>query len=74
MINIFFIRIIYTMFVILAISDSDKHFSSAIQEYEKRLGKDVKLENLKPYKGDNQQVVIEKETKSIVEVLEKKYL
>jgi len=61
------------MFVILSISDSDKHFSSAIQEYVKRLGKDIKIENLKPYKADNHSLVIEKETESIIDILKKKY-
>ena len=61
------------MFVILSISDSDKHFSSAIQEYEKRLAKEVKLENLKPYKGDNHDFVIEKETESLIALVKKKY-
>ena len=61
------------MFVILSISDSDKHFSSAIQEYVNRLGKDIKIENLKPYKADNHSLVIEKETESIIDILKKKY-
>jgi hypothetical protein len=39
------------MFTILAISDSDKHRSSAIQEYEKRLGKLIIIENIKPAKN-----------------------
>jgi TonB family protein len=49
------------MFVILSVSDSDKHFSWAIQEYEKRLSKEVKIENLKPFRWDNQSFVIEKD-------------
>ena len=61
------------MFVILSVSDSDKHFSWAIQEYVKRLGKDIKIENLKPYKADNHSLVIEKETESIIDILKKKY-
>ena len=61
------------MFVILSVSDSDKHFSWAIQEYEKRLSKEVKIENLKPYRWDNQAFVIEKETESIISILKKKY-
>jgi hypothetical protein len=39
------------MFTILSISDSDKHRNSAIQEYEKRLGKIVTIENIKPSKN-----------------------
>lgn len=61
------------MFRILSISDSDKHFSSAIQEYEKRLWKQITLENLKPFKEENQTFVIEKETEKLIEVLHKKY-
>ena len=61
------------MFTILCIADSDKHFSSAIEEYCKRLGKDLKIENLKPFKDDNYSLVIQKETKSLIEVLSKKY-
>ena len=61
------------MFTIVCIADSDKHFSSAIEEYYKRLGKDLKIENLKPFKDDNHHLVIQKETKSLIEVLSKKY-
>lgn len=61
------------MFTILCIADSDKHFTSAIDEYTKRLGKELKIENLKPFKDDNQQLVIQKETKNLIEILEKKY-
>lgn len=61
------------MFTILCIADSDKHFASAIDEYTKRLGKELKIENLKPFKDDNQQLVIQKETKNLIEMLEKKY-
>ena len=63
----------FRMFTILCIADSDKHFSSAIEEYCKRLGKDLKIENLKPFKDDNHHLVIQKETKSLIEVLSKKY-
>jgi len=36
------------MWTILSISDSDKHFETAIREYEKRLGAKLKAENIKP--------------------------
>ena len=62
------------MFVILSISDSDKHFLVPIQEYEKRLGKSLVIHNLKPFKDDNVQLVIEKETESLSKILHKKYL
>ena len=61
------------MFVILHISDSDKHFSSAIQEYEKRLGKQLHLDPLKPFKDSNKELVIHKETEEILQTLKKKY-
>ena len=61
------------MFIILNISDSDKHFSSAISEYEKRLWKEVSFDTLKPFKDDNHELVIKKETESIIKTIEKKY-
>ena len=61
------------MFNIVCIADSDKHFSSAIEKYCKRLGKDLKIENLKPFKDDNHSLVIQKETKSLIDTLVKKY-
>lgn len=62
------------MFTIIAVSDSDKHFASAITEYEKRLWKLVKIELIKPFRDQNQNIVIEKETEKIIEILQKKYL
>jgi len=59
--------------VILSISDSDKHFSTAIKEYEKRLWKDLFIQNIKPTKYWSKKQIIEKDTKNIVELLEKKY-
>ena len=61
------------MFSVLSISDSDKHFASAIAEYQKRLRKQIKIEDLKPVKDDNHQFVIQKETKNLIEMLWKKY-
>jgi hypothetical protein len=46
----------------------------SIQEYEKRLGKSLVIDNLKPFKDDNIQLVIEKETESLSKTLHKKYL
>ncbi len=37
-------------FTLLIISDSDKHFSSACDEYSKRLGKDLTIKIVKPSK------------------------
>lgn len=60
-------------YVILNISDSDKHWASAIWEYTKRLWKSVILENLKPCKNGTREQIIEKETWEILEKLNKKY-
>ena len=60
-------------YVILNISDSDKHWASAIWEYTKRLWKSVILENLKPCKNGTREQIIEKETWEILEKLSKKY-
>ncbi len=61
------------MHIILNISDSDKHFDTAINEYTKRLWKSIKIENIKPFKDSNQELVIQKETDKIIEILKKKY-
>jgi hypothetical protein len=36
------------MRVVLSVSDSDKHFETAIKEYEKRMGKSIRIEQVKP--------------------------
>ena len=61
------------MYIILNISDSDKHFATAIAEYKKRLWKDVDFETLKPFKDNNRELVIQKETESIIKIIDKKY-
>ncbi len=61
------------MLVILNISDSDKHFAPAIEEYSKRLGKSLHIENIKPCKGDTPPLIIKKETELLIEILLKKY-
>jgi len=50
---------------ILAISDSDKHFDSAIQEYIKRLWKIVSIQQIKPVKNGTKEQIIQKETEKI---------
>ena len=60
------------MFCILSISDSDKHFASAIAEYQKRHSKQKKIEDLIPVKDDNHQFVIQNETKNLIEMHLKK--
>lgn len=61
------------MYTILSTTDSDKHFSSAIWEYSKRLGKKVVLHNLKPIKYGTQKQVIEKETEQVIQVIKKRF-
>jgi 23S rRNA pseudoU1915 N3-methylase RlmH len=61
------------MFVILHISDSDKHFTTAIGEYTKRLGKQLFFELLKPFKDTNHELVIKKETDNLIATIQKKY-
>lgn len=59
------------MFVILNISDSDKHRQSVIEEYTKRLGRSVKIVNLKPSKNGTHQQIIAKDTESVIAHLQK---
>ncbi len=59
------------MYTILSLSDSDKHFDSAIAEYEKRLQKNITFINLKPFKADQKEIAITKDTDIIIDRLEK---
>ena len=59
------------MFTILSISDSDKHREKVIEEYTKRLGKSVKMLNVKPSKNGNHQQIIAKDTENIITHLQK---
>ena len=59
------------MFVILSISDSDKHRERVVEEYTKRLGKSVKIENIKPSRKGNNQQMIQADTENIIDRLEK---
>jgi len=59
------------MIKILIFADSHKHFSSAIDEYKKRLGKKVELIELKPVKKWTVHQIIEAETKIILGKIEK---
>lgn len=61
------------MRVIVNVSDSDKHFGEAIGEYEKRLGKSIKIDQLKPAKNGDKQQIIEKDTDAVISLLQKKY-
>lgn len=59
------------MFVILSISDSDKHREKVVEEYTKRLGKSVKIVNIKPSKNGNTHQIITKDTETIIAHLQK---
>ena len=60
-------------YIILNISDSDKHWWWAIQEYIKRLWNTIKIEDIKPYKNWTSSQIIQKDTDKIIELLEKRY-
>lgn len=59
------------MLRILAVTDSHSHFSSAIEEYMKRLGRDIEYRPIKPEKSDNPDLIRKKESLRIREVIEK---
>ena len=59
------------MFVILSISDSDKHREKVVEEYTKRLGRAVKITNIKPSKNGNTHQIITKDTETIIAHLQK---
>lgn len=56
-----------------AISDSDKHFSSACDEYTKRLWKSLTIHDLKPTKHGTQEQIITSETQTITNRLKPNY-
>lgn len=56
---------------VLCISDSDKHFASAIAEYLKRMGKYIEIIALKPEKNGTREQIIAKETDTIIAKLTK---
>lgn len=61
------------MYTILNISDNDKHFSGAIEEYIKRMPKSVKIDTIKPTKNGTQEIIKSKDTDNIISLLENKY-
>ena len=52
--------------IVLSISDSDKHFASAIQEYTKRMWKWLDIINIKPTKHASVPEIITKETDALI--------
>ena len=59
------------MFVILSISDSDKHREKVVEEYTKRLWKSVKIENITPSRKGNTEQMIQADTENIIAKLGK---
>jgi 23S rRNA pseudoU1915 N3-methylase RlmH len=60
------------MIQIYAVSDGNKHFSSAIEEYTKRLGKNCQIHYLKPSKKDTVSEIIKQESANIQKLLKQK--
>lgn len=60
-------------YIILSISDSDKHFDSAIKEYQKRLWKSLKIENVKPTRNGSVEQIIQKDTQNIINTISKRF-
>lgn len=56
---------------IISISDSDKHFGTAIQEYIKRLGNSIECIDLKPSKWSTSAEIIKKETQLLLSEIKK---
>lgn len=56
---------------IINISDSDKHFDTAIKEYQKRLGQIVQFVNIKPEKNWEKDKIIKNDTLNIIDFLQK---
>lgn len=54
---------------ILCISDSNKHFDTAIWEYIKRLGKNIEIIDIKPTKIGSKSQIIQKDTENILKKL-----
>ncbi len=59
------------MFIIVSISDSDKHWNTIIEEYTKRLWKSVKIENILPSKKGTIEQIIQADTNNIIAKLAK---
>lgn len=59
------------MYTLISLTDSDKHFDSAITEYHKRLWKNLTCINLKPSKIQNRQQAIKADTEQLTKRIEK---
>jgi 23S rRNA pseudoU1915 N3-methylase RlmH len=56
---------------LITISDGDKHLQSATDEYLKRLGKTIKLTQIKPTKHGSPQQIITADTDKLIKHLDK---
>lgn len=56
---------------IISISDSEKHFKISIDEYKKRLWKDIEIINIKQIKWNNINQIKENETNKLIEYIKK---
>ena len=59
------------MYTIVSLSDSDKHFDSALAEYAKRLQKNIAIIDLKPSKADKRELALQKDTQTILDRLDR---
>lgn len=59
------------MIRIYIFADSHKHFTEAIKEYEKRLGRSVEVVVLKPSKSKDSVRAITEDTQTMIQKLEK---
>jgi len=59
------------MIKIIYISDSSKHFQTAIDEYKKRFWKLVVLQQVKPSKKGSSNQIIQEDTQNINKILQK---
>lgn len=57
------------MIQIRSISDGDKHFETGINEYVKRMGKDIQIVNMKPSKKNTSQQIIDADTSEVLKKL-----
>ncbi len=59
------------MFTIYIFADTYKLYKSAIEEYQKRMWKQLQIVHMKPEKGGSWEEVIKKETKKFFELMQK---
>ena len=66
-----FFHTISLMIHIIHISDGEKHFSEAVSEYTKRLGKNIEIHTIKPIKHTEIGFIKREETKKLIEKIDK---